>query len=71
MVSIPLFIEIFAAFVGSMPNTFVYFFFTNSKKEPSLLPISKICGLSFLESFVILLNKDLKLFIFSFELPLK
>ena len=71
IVSIPFLIDILAVSVGSRPSTFEYFFLTNSKKEPSLLPISKICGLSFLESFVIFLNKDLKLFIFSFELPLK
>ena len=50
IVSIPLFIEILAVFVGSTPNTLGYSFFTNSKKEPSLLPTSKILGFIFLES---------------------
>ena len=51
IVFIPLFIEILAVFVGSIPNIFGYFLFTISKKEPSLLPMSKICGLFFLEVF--------------------
>ena len=71
IVSIPLFIEISAVFVGSTPNTLGYSFFTNSKKEPSLLPTSKILGFLFLESFFISASMDSKLYIFSLELPLK
>jgi hypothetical protein len=65
IVSIPLLIEILAVFVGSTPNTLGYSFFTNSKKEPSLLPTSKILGFIFLESFFILASMDSKLYFFS------
>ena len=50
IVSIPFLIDILAVSVGSRPNTFGYFFLTNPKKEPSLLPISNIWGSFFLES---------------------
>ena len=51
IVLIPFLIAFRAVFVGSTPNTFGYFFFTISKKEPSLLPKSKICGFFFFRSF--------------------
>ena len=71
IVLIPFLIDIFATSVGSIPNTFEYFFLASSKNEPSLLPISNILGLLFWESYFILSSIDPKLFIFSFELPLK
>ena len=52
IVLIPFLIDIFATSVGSIPNTFEYFFLASSKNEPSLLPISKIWGLFFFEIFL-------------------
>jgi len=52
IVSMPFCAEILAVFVGSTPNTLKHFFFANSRKEPSLLPISKILGVSFLVYFL-------------------
>ena len=50
IVSIFLLSAMSAVFVGSIPNTLEYFFFTSPKKDPSLQPISKILGFFFLES---------------------
>jgi len=54
-----------AVFVGSTPSTLEYFFFTSSKKDPSLQPISKILGFFFLENLTIFSSIEPKLFIFS------